>query len=49
MADKDPNQGKRVQRLAQQLRKNLKRRKAQARSRKQNQPADIQKQQQKQQ
>jgi hypothetical protein len=45
MADKDANQEKRAQRLARQLRENLKRRKAQARSRKQNQAPDIEKRQ----
>jgi hypothetical protein len=45
MAEKDPNQTARAQRLARQLRANLKRRKAQMRSRKQNQPGHIEKRQ----
>jgi hypothetical protein len=44
MAEKSPNQDARTQRLARQLRENLKRRKAQARSRKQNRP-DVEKRQ----
>jgi hypothetical protein len=42
MAEKRPNQDARAQRLARQLRENLKRRKAQARTRKENQ-ADVEK------
>jgi len=45
MAAKIPNQNTRAQRLARQLRENLKRRKSQARSRKENQAVDIEKRQ----
>jgi hypothetical protein len=43
MSEKTPNQVTRAQRLARQLRENLKRRKAQARTRKENQTPDMEK------